>query len=306
MKVCVTGGAGFIGSHTVDLLISEGHSVFVIDDLSTGRKENVNEKALFYELSVIDPDLKKIFETEKPDVVMHLAAQSSVRVSIKDPKKDTDTNILGTYNLMEACVGAGVKKIVYSTTGGALYGDPEKFPSDETHKIKPLCPYGISKFAGEMVIEMYGSLYDIGYTTLRYSNVYGPRQDPHGEAGVIAIFYNQMKKGEVPVIFGDGEQSRDFVYVEDVARANLKALESNPLNDAVNISSCESFSVNQVYSLMKEISGLDIGAKHGDEVPGEVRKMVLNYAKAKEKLGWIPRIEFKEGLQKSWDWIKDN
>ena len=298
-KVCITGGAGFIGSHVVDLLIEKGYDVFVIDNLSTGKRGNLNPSARFYELNILDPLLFDIFMKEKPEIVLHLAAQSNVPVSVERPAFDAQSNILGTINLLETSKKTGVKKIIYSSTGGALYGNPKPsaLPCDEKHPVNPLSPYGLSKY----VAEKYLSHYPIGFTVLRYSNVYGPRQDPYGEAGVTAIFFEKLRKGAIPIIFGDGEQTRDFVYVRDVALANLKALEQEAKNAAYNIASGKATSINDLLKMMQEITGVRIKPVYKDALPGEVRHIFLSSKKAKEELGWEPATSFLEGLKKTWE-----
>ncbi len=213
MKILVTGGAGFIGSHVADAFVNEGHEVVIVDDLSTGRKQNLNPKARFYEMDIRDPKLEEVFAHEKPDVVDHHAAQMSVRISVQDPLRDADINIRGSLNILENCVKHQVKKVIYISSGGAAYGEPEYLPCDEAHPVNPICQYGASKHTVEHYLYIYHVNYGLNYTVLRYPNVYGPRQDPHGEAGVVAIFTGQMLAGEQVVINGDGEQVRDFAYV---------------------------------------------------------------------------------------------
>ncbi|MBU0536065.1 MAG: NAD-dependent epimerase/dehydratase family protein, partial [Nanoarchaeota archaeon] len=247
MKVVVTGGAGFIGSHIVDILISKGYDVVVVDNLSTGKKDNINPKARFYEVDITNsPFLVKVFEKEKPDFVIHEAAQINVRKSVSEPVFDAITNIIGTIELLELCREHKVKKIVYAGSGGACYGEPEQIPCNELHPVNPICHYGVSKHAAEHYFFLYKYLYRIDYVILRYSNVYGPRQDPKGEAGVISIFLDKIKNQEKPNIFGDGEQTRDYVYVSDVARENLLALESQSQTSIFNIGTGRETSVNQL------------------------------------------------------------
>jgi len=225
--VLITGGAGFIGSHIVDLLIDNNYKVVVVDDLSSGREENVNKKARFHKLNITDQNgLAEVFEQEKPDYVCHEAAQISVSFSVRDPLFDAQTNILGSLNLLQCCVSNQVKGIVFASSGGTIYGEPEHFPITEDYPFRPQSPYGISKVAVEHYLDFYQKNYNLPYTALRYGNVYGPRQDPYGEAGVIAIFIEKMLKGEIPTINGDGEYIRDYIYVEDVAQANLLALQN--------------------------------------------------------------------------------
>ena len=223
-RALITGGSGFIGSHLVDRLIKEGVEVAIVDNLSTGDKKYLNPKASFYELDICDPNLKTVLESHQPDIVFHTAAQASVARSVADPKTDATINVLGTLNLLSICSGLGIKRFVYSSTGGALYGNPEQIPCSETHPIRPVSPYGASKYAAEVYIRAFAESTGLKYTILRYSNVYGPRQDPEGESGVIAIFIKKMLAKEQPRINGDGTQLRDFIYVDDIVEANLLAM----------------------------------------------------------------------------------
>jgi len=224
MKVMVTGGAGFIGSHLVDRLIQEGHEAVVVDNLSTGKRKQVNRAARFYKLDVQSPRLERVFRKERPSVLMHLAAQMDIRRSVEDPIFDAQSNILGTINVLEQAVHHGSRKVVFASSGGAIYGEQEVFPAPESHPTRPLSPYGISKLAGEFYLAYYQQYTGIQYVSLRYSNVYGPRQDPHGEAGVVAIFTQKMLSGEQPIVNGTGRQTRDFVFVEDVVDAHLAVM----------------------------------------------------------------------------------
>ncbi len=301
--VLVTGGAGFIGSHIVDLLVSKGHRVVVVDDLSTGEKENLNDKAVFYKLDIRDEKLGDVFKEEDIDYVVHQAAQASVVKSLEDPMFDADVNLSGGINLLEYC--RDVKGIVYSSSGGAIYGEPQYLPVDEEHPQTPLSPYGVTKYAFEKYLGAFHHIYDINCISLRYSNVYGPRQDPYGEAGVVAIFAGKMLKGEQPTIFGDGDQTRDFVYVEDVARANLLAMESNIEEGAFNISTGKETSVNQVFDVLKELTGYDGEAKHDAPIPGEVQRSALDSVKAEKELGWRAETSLHNGMATFADHLKN-
>ncbi|MCX6695272.1 MAG: NAD-dependent epimerase/dehydratase family protein, partial [Candidatus Altiarchaeota archaeon] len=281
-KVLVTGGAGFIGSNVVDLLIGKKYDVVVLDNLSTGKRENVNPKAKFIEMDIGDEKLDSVFRNEKPEYVVHHAAQIDVRKSIADPVFDSKVNIIGSINLLECCRRHGVKKIVYASSGGAVYGEPKYLPAGEDHPIQPLCPYGASKYVVEKYVELYGMNYGIDYTILRYANVYGPRQDPLGEAGVVAIFTGRFMEGKTPVIFGDGEQTRDFVYVKDVALANLMALEKKTNEKVFNIGSGVETSVNKIAQELKKLTNSKVNPTHSQDVKGEVRRISLKIERAKK------------------------
>ncbi|PLV59228.1 SDR family oxidoreductase [Thermotoga sp. KOL6] len=298
MNVLVTGGAGFIGSHLVDKLIEKGFGVIVVDNLSSGRVENLNKNALFYEQSVEDAEMmERIFFLHKPEYVFHLAAQASVAVSVKEPVKDAETNVIGSLTLLEKSVKYGVKKFIFSSTGGAIYGENVRtFPTPETEVPCPISPYGIAKYSVEMYLDFFAREYGLKYTSLRYANVYGPRQDPHGEAGVVAIFSERMLKGEEVYIFGDGEYVRDYVYVDDVVRANLLAMEKGD-NDVFNIGTGRGTTVNQLFRMLKEITGYNKEPVYKPPRKGDVRKSILDWSKAKEKLGWEPTVALEEGLK---------
>jgi UDP-glucose 4-epimerase len=224
MKILVTGGAGFIGSHVVDAYLELGHEVVVVDNLSSGSIENLNPKAKFYKMDIRDSDIEDLFKNEKPDIVNHHAAQMDVRKSVEDPIYDADVNIIGSLNLLQNCIRYGVKKFIFASTGGAIYGEQDYFPADEEHPTRPLSPYGVAKLTVEKYLYFYKEVHGLNYVVLRYANIYGPRQNPHGEAGVVAIFTSKMLKGEQPVINGDGFQTRDYTFVGDVVRANVLAL----------------------------------------------------------------------------------
>ncbi|MBA2857939.1 UDP-glucose 4-epimerase [Methanococcus maripaludis] len=290
MKILVTGGAGFIGSHIVDILIENGHDVSILDNLSTGNEKNINKSAKFIKGDILDKNL----DLTGFECVIHEAAQINVRTSVENPTFDGNINILGTVNILEKMKEYGVKKIIFSSSGGAVYGEPEYLPVDEKHSLKPLSPYGLSKFCAEAYIKLYNRLYDIEYCILRYSNVYGERQDPLGEAGVISIFIDKMKKGEAPVIYGDGNQTRDFVNVKDVAKANLMALYWK--NDVVNIGSGKETSVNELFKIISFETGFNKNPIYKKEREGEVYKIYIDYSKAKS-LGWIPEVELKDGIK---------
>ncbi len=304
MKVLVTGGAGFIASHVVDKYIDNGYEVVIVDDLSTGRKSNLNPAAKFYQMDIRSPEIAKVFEAERPDFVNHHAAQMNVRRSVVDPLFDADVNVRGSINLIENARSYGVKHFVYISTGGAVYGEPIYLPCDEDHPINPICPYGASKHTVEHYLYMYHVNYSLSYTVLRYPNVYGPRQDPHGEAGVIAIFTGQMLKGEQVIINGDGENERDFVYVGDCAAANLDALECATGSGIYNIGSGKGTTVNQVYAALKNATGYKLDPIHGPAKIGETRRIYLDARKAEHGLSWKPTVSFEEGLAKTVEYFR--
>ena len=302
-KVLVTGGAGFIASHVVDLLIGKGLHVSVVDNLSSGKRENLNSGATFYESDIRDSEMNKIIGDVNPDVIIHHAAQISVRESVNDPVYDASINILGSLNLLEASVKSGVKKFIFASTGGAIYGEQDYFPADELHPVKPISPYGIAKLSVEKYLFYYKEVYGLDYVALRYSNVYGPRQDPHGEAGVVAIFSQKMLANEQAVINGDGNQTRDFVYVKDVAEANLNALKSN-VSGEINIATGLETTVNELFRITNNIVGGEIEEVHGPSMKGEQLRSVLNWSLAKKMLNWEPRINLEDGLRETVDYFR--
>jgi UDP-glucose 4-epimerase len=292
----ITGGAGFIGSHLADLLIEKGHDVVIVDDLSNGKKENINPRAAFYHISILDSGLAGIFRKERPEVVLHQAAQISVRDSVKDPLHDMEINIKGSLLLLERCKDCQVKKIIFSSTGGALYGEQDYFPADENHPTRPLSPYAIAKLSVEKYLFFYFTTHHLPYIALRYANVYGPRQDPCGEAGVVAIFSQKMLKGDQPIINGDGNQTRDFVYVGDVALANLLALDQE-VTGAINIGTGIETSVNTIFHEIRSLLAPGTPEVHGPAMPGEQQRSVLSCGKARTVLGWEPSMPLTEGLK---------
>lgn len=294
-RILVTGGAGFIGSHLVDRLVKEGFYVAVADNLSTGKKEYVNGSASLFYVDLAEPSFAEIFEQEKPEVVFHLAAQASVTRSMENPEEDARTNILGVLNLLEQCHRYGIARIIYSSTGGALYGEPDSLPCDESHPVRPLSPYGASKYAAETYIHTYGSMAGFKYTILRYANVYGPRQDSQGEAGVIPIFAQRMLNEQPVLIYGNGEQQRDFVYVDDVVEANMKALEQVG-SDVYNIGTGVGTTVNAIFTRLADLIGYTGLPKYEPPRNGEVFKIYLNNQKAERELRWIPSVDLGSGL----------
>lgn len=296
--VLVTGGAGFIGSHLVDRFIDLGHRVLVIDDLSTGKLRNMAKNATFYHTNVAHPSVDEIFQSEKPDLVFHLAAQISVVNSVRDPASDAHANVLGTIRLIEASRRYGVEKFIYSSTGGALYGNPEYVPCREDHPIQPLSPYGLSKSVGEQYLDLYRRLYRLRYVSLRYGNVFGPRQEPHGEAGVVAIFAAAMLKGKQPRIYGAGDQERDFVYVDDVVEANVLAMKTGVVG-VYNIGTGTGSSVNQIFRVLSQALKFRRKPTHVPDRVGDVWQISLDSSKAKQEMGWEPRVSLNEGLQRT-------
>jgi UDP-glucose 4-epimerase len=304
VKILVTGGAGFIGSHVVNVFIENGHEVVVVDDLSTGRRSNLNPAATFYQVDIRSPQLAEIFEKEQPQVIDHHAAQMDVRRSVEDPLFDADVNVLGSIKLIELARKHNVERFIYISTGGAVYGEPEYLPCDEAHPINPICPYGASKHTVEHYLYMYQELYDLNYVILRYPNVYGPRQNPHGEAGVVAIFTGQMLGGDQIVINGDGEQERDFVYVGDCARANLLALSTESSNTIFNLGYGKGTTINEIYTNLKNITGYELSAIHGPAKVGETRRIFLEASKAEKELDWKPTVGLEAGLGETVEYFR--
>jgi len=303
-KILVTGGAGFIGSHVVDLFVAQGYEVVIVDDLSTGRASNLNPSAKFYKMDIRDPKVREVFEAEKPDYVSHHAAQMDVRRSVVQPLFDADVNILGSINLIESARAVNVKRFIYISTGGAVYGEPGRVPVEETDPINPICQYGASKHTVEHYLFMYHYNYGMKYTVLRYPNVFGPRQDPHGEAGVVAIFTGKMMAGELVVVNGDGEQTRDFVYVGDCARANLLAATVEHQPGIYNIGWGLPTSVNDIFSTLAKVTSYAHPVQYGPAKVGETRHIYLNAAKAKKDLGWTPTVSLEDGLTKTVEYFK--
>jgi UDP-glucose 4-epimerase len=303
-KILVTGGAGFIGSHVVDLFVSQGYEVVIVDDLSTGRASNLNPSAKFYQVDIRSPELREVFQAEQPDFVSHHAAQMDVRRSVAQPLFDADINILGSINLLEIAKDSNVKRFIYISTGGAVYGEPERLPCDESHPINPICQYGASKHTVEHYLYMYYANYGLKYTVLRYPNVFGPRQDPHGEAGVVAIFTGRMLAGESVTIHGDGEQTRDFVYVGDCAQANLLALTVDHEPGIYNLGWGRPTSINEICSVLVGITDYSLPVQYGPAKVGETRHIYLDASKVKKDLGWAPTITLEEGLEKTVNYFR--
>lgn len=296
-KIIVTGGAGFIGSNIVDKFIELGHQVCVIDDLSTGFLENLNPKAKFYLMDIRSKKIEQIFKKEKPEILCHYAAQIDLRRSMEEPVADGEINIIGTLNLLSFCVKHHTKKIIYASTAG-VYGEQMAFPADEDHPLNPVSPYGITKLTTEKYLSFFKDYYGLNFISLRYSNVYGPRQRPKGEAGVVAIFCERLLNKKKAIINGEGKQTRDFVFVEDVVWANLLALKY-PKSDIFNIGTGKETDINKLFSLIKDESKSKQKEIHGSEVKGEQKRSVLDFSKAKKLLGWEPKYDLIKGIEKT-------
>lgn len=298
MKILVTGGAGFIGSHVGDALVERGDKVVIVDNLYTGFKKNVNPEAKFYQLSICSKELAWVFEQERPQVVSHQAAQTVVTKSIAEPVFDAEQNILGSLNVIANCIKFGVSKVVYASSGGAVYGEPKYRPVDESHPIDPLSPYGVSKHTVEHYLQLFNVEYGLNYVVLRYANVYGPRQKSEGEAGVVAIFARQMLRGEQPTIFGSGDKTRDYVHVSDVIMANLLAIEKGK-NAIYNIGTGVETSDQKMFDTMAKLLGYKGHSYHAPVRKGEVLRICLDCSKAQKELGWQLRYSLEEGLSQT-------
>jgi UDP-glucose 4-epimerase len=303
-RILVTGGAGFIGSNIVDALVESGRKVHVLDDLSSGFESNLNSAAVFHRMDIRDREVSTLFADKQFDVLIHHAAQLDVRKSVSDPSFDADVNIRGFLNLLEAGRRNGLKQVVFASTGGAMYGEPDYAPQDENHPQRPLSPYGITKLCSEKYLAFYEHAYGIPYVALRYGNVYGPRQNPHGEAGVVAIFAKKMLAGEQPIINGDGLQTRDYVHVHDVVRANLAALKLTH-SDIINIGTGVETSVNDVFGVIADRIKPGLEERHGPSMAGEQQRSVLSHAHAHEVLNWTPEVDVETGLVSTVEWFME-
>ena len=299
MRILLTGGAGFIGSHVADHLLEHGHEVAVVDNLSSGKRENLPEGAAFFEEDIRRSGCEGVIREFRPDALCHQAAQMDVRRSVREPDFDAEVNVIGTVRLLENCVRQGVSKVVFASTGGAVYGEQEAFPASEDHPHYPVSPYGVSKLACERYLHYYGVQYGLSYVALRYANVYGPRQDPHGEAGVVAIFCGNLAEKRFSRINGTGEQTRDYIYVEDVARANVLSLEGAPSSGAYNIGTGEETSVNHLYEMLMNISGRDLPPEYGPAKPGEQLRSSVDPTLAARVMGWRPEVGLTDGLKET-------
>ena len=304
MKVLVTGGAGFIGSHLVDRLIQEGHEVVVVDNLSTGKRRNLNRAARLVKLDIQSWRLERIFRNERPHMVMHLAAQMDVRKSVEDPMFDAQVNVLGTLNVLQQSIKHGVRKVVFSSSGGAIYGEQEIYPAPESHVTRPLSPYGVSKLCGEQYLSYYQRVNGIQIVSLRYANVYGPRQDPEGEAGVVAIFIQKLLNNEQAIVNGNGRQTRDFVYVEDVVEANLAAM-GQDIQGTYNVGTGEETSVNDLLGILVRHTNSTCKEVHGPAKGGEQARSVIDSGKLRQELSWESRTELSEGLKRTVDYFRE-
>lgn len=303
MKILVTGGAGFIGSHLVDALIERGEEVVVVDNLSTGCRDNVNPQTKLYELNIGDQGLAEVFDLERPDIIYHHAAQIDLRRSVTEPLFDARENILGSLNVIVNSVQYRVTKFIYASSGGAIYGEPQSLPVDENHPINPVSQYGISKHTVEHYLHLYALQYGINYVVLRYANVYGARQNPFGEAGVVAIFARQMLGGKQPAIFGPGNKTRDYTHVSDVVAANLLAMERGT-NAICNIGTGVETSDQEIFDAVAEAVGYDDPPLYTSVRPGEIQRMCLDWSRAEQELSWRPKLSLMEGITKTVDYFK--
>jgi len=304
-KILVAGGAGFIGSHIVDRLIEKGNEVIVIDNLSTGKKENLNNNAKFYQVDICSSEISQIFEQEKPKIVFHFAAQVDIRKSVKDPIEDAKINILGSLNLINNCQKFEVKRFIFASSGGSIYGDTDIIPTPENHPENPESPYGICKLTIEKYLHFYKQTFGLNYTALRLANIYGPRQNSKGEAGVIAIFCDKMLKNEKVVINGDGEQTRDFVFVDDIVKVALLSMEQEK-DGIYNIATGKETNINEIFVRVKKLIGSNCEEKHAPAKSGEQKRSCLDYFKAKQELNWEPEYNLEKGLEKTINWFKKN
>jgi UDP-glucose 4-epimerase len=295
MRVLVTGGAGFIASHVADRLVALGHEVTIVDDLTTGKRENLPSTAVFHEVDIRSEELDRVFAASSPQAVVHHAAHIDVTRSVRDPAHDASINVLGGINVLECCRRHGVGRVIYAGTGGALFGEPSYLPVDEDHPVNPISPYGVSKHTLEHYLFAYNANFGLDYTVLRYPNVYGPRQDPHGEAGVVAIFSLTMLSGRRPTIFGDGTKTRDYCYVGDIVDANILALD-HPRNSVFNLGRGIEVSDREIFDKVREAVGTDVDPIYAPVRPGEVEHIALDASRARTELGWTWKVDLTEGV----------
>ena len=301
--ICVTGGAGFIGSHVAEALVAAGHTVHIVDDLSSGRKENVPSGAELHVLDIRSPEAARLLGNAGIEILVHHAAQMDVRRSVTDPRFDADVNIGGLLNLLEGGRRGSLRQVVFASTGGAIYGEQDAFPASEEHPQRPVSPYGVSKLAGERYLYFYHHEYDLDVTCLRYANVYGPRQNPHGEAGVVAIFLDRLLSGNQPVINGDGTQTRDYIYVGDVVRVNVASIGRSGLH-TYNVGTGVETDVNELYKALRQALGSEVKAVHGPAKPGEQRRSSISSAKLEAELGVDVGMPLAEGLRLTANWFR--
>jgi UDP-glucose 4-epimerase len=303
-KILITGGAGFIGSHVADGYLALGHDVVVVDDLSTGHRGNLDERVRLIQADLTDAtELERILAAERPAIVNHHAAQKSVRVSVEDPAEDARINIIGSLRLLELCRRQGAGRVIFISTGGAIYGEAEEIPTPEEFPAWPVSPYGIAKLSVEHYLFYYREQFGLPYVVLRYANVYGPRQDPHGEAGVVSIFVERLLAGDACTIYGDGEQTRDYVYVGDVVQANIAAL-SDPARGTYNVGTAAETSVNELYRQLQTVMNLERPAQYAPPRTGEQRRSAVDIQKAMREMNWRPQVSLQDGLARTVDYFR--
>jgi UDP-glucose 4-epimerase len=303
VRILVTGGAGFVGSHVAEAYLRADHHVAVVDALVGGGGNRTPPGAVFYQEDIRRPALADVFRRERPEVVSHHAAQANLRRSLEEPVADAETNVLGTLRVVDLAVRFGATQVIFASTGGAVYGEPQALPVTEDHPILPTSPYGFHKYLGEQYLAYYRRVRGLGTTILRYANVYGPRQDPTTEAGVISIFASALLNRQTPVIFGDGTQTRDFVYVGDVAEANVRVL-GRSMPEPINIATGVETTVNDLFARLRALTGAAVDPTHGPAVPGEVHRIRLGITRAETLLGWRPQVPLEEGLRRTVEWLK--
>jgi len=304
VNVLITGGAGFIGSHIQDSMLNKQHNTIIVDDLSTGHRRNLNPKSVFHEIDIRTDTMRDVFDTHHPEIVFHLAAQMDVRRSVKEPTYDADVNIVGSIKLMELCREFGTKRIIYASTGGAIYGEPDYMPADEKHPVSPMCQYGISKHTVEHYLELYHKNYDLSYLALRFPNVYGPRQDPHGEAGVVAIFSLLMLRGKQVTIFGDGSKTRDYVYIGDIIKACEIGVETDTVG-VYNLGWGTEVKDFEIYDSVRRHTESDLPPIYAPRRLGEVERICLDATRARDVLGWEPTVTLDDGIKSAVSFYRD-
>jgi UDP-glucose 4-epimerase len=305
MKILITGGAGFIASQIAEAYLAAGHAVTIVDNLSTGRKANIPQGAAFVEADIRDAAaMNKLFSSTSFDLMSHHAAQMDVRKSVADPVFDASVNVLGVLTLLQECVRTGVKHVVFASSGGAIYGEQDFFPADETHPTRPISPYGVAKLTTEQYLFYYYAVFGLNAVCLRYANIYGPRQNPEGEAGVVAIFANRMFAGQEPVINGEGKQTRDYVFVGDVVRANVAAVGKTGFH-IYNVGTGRETDVNHLFRVIRDAVGSTCPEQHGEAKKGEQLRSVLSHERIKKELGWTPSVSLEEGLARTVDYFRN-